>query len=261
MKRSLFLAGLLTAPTLWGALPAQAQSLPYAVVTDSYNIETNDRGVVLVSVVLSQPSTKPVSIQWKTRDGNAKAGSDYNASSGTVNFAEGQRVAVIAVPIIGDSIEEADEYFSIVLSNAQGANILDSVGNIAISDNDYAGTISVQDVSRVEGNSGKSNFGFRVILSTPPLHPILVGYRTVNGSARAGSDYTSATGALQFFPKEQSKVVNVAVAGDTVVEANETFSLQLGSLDYTLAKPSATSTIVNDDTAAPSPVGPSGGTS
>ena len=81
-----------------------------------------------------------------------------------------------------------------------------------------------------------------------------VHYSTGNGTATAGSDYTAGSGTVTFAAGETSKTINVAITGDTVVEANETFSIALSSASgATIAHGSATGTIVNDDVAPPPP--------
>jgi hypothetical protein len=99
---------------------------------------------------------------------------------------------------------------------------------------------------------------FTVRLSAPSTQAVTVSYSTANGTATAGSDYTAATGTLTFAPGETSKTIGVSVLGDTVVEADETFSVQLGSAaGATIARATAVGTIVNDDIAPPPPPPPS----
>jgi hypothetical protein len=113
--------------------------------------------------------------------------------------------------------------------------------------------LSVADASVTEGNSGAADLAFTVTLSGASSTPVTVAYATADGTAAAGSDYTAVTGTLTFAPGETSKLVHVQVLGDTTVEPNETLSLALSSPSgATLARASATGTIINDD-AAPLP--------
>lgn len=52
-------------------------------------------------------------------------------------------------------------------------------------------------------------------------------YGTANGTATAPGDYAARTGTLTFAPGETAKTVTVPVQGDTLVEANEQFRLDL----------------------------------
>src|SRR5262249_1868802 len=72
-----------------------------------------------------------------------------------------------------------------------------------------------------------------------------------DGTATAGSDYVAASGTLTFAPSETSKLVHVAVTGDTAAESNETLTLTLSAAHgATIADGIATGTINNDDPAA-----------
>ncbi|MBL6654096.1 MAG: hypothetical protein ISP49_21045, partial [Reyranella sp.] len=122
-------------------------------------------------------------------------------------------------------------------------------------------SITINDASITEGDSGTSQMTFTVKLSQAASGPVTVNYTTANGSATAGSDYTAASGTLTFAAGETSKTIAVAIAGDTVVEPNETFTVNLSAASgATIAHASATGTIVDNDVAPPPPP-PSGGAS
>jgi hypothetical protein len=72
---------------------------------------------ILFTVTLSAASAQTVSVRWATSNGTAVAGRDYNAASGTVTFAAGQRSRTIGVWVVGDRTVEADEMFSVTLSS------------------------------------------------------------------------------------------------------------------------------------------------
>jgi hypothetical protein len=75
-------------------------------------------------------------VDYATVDGTALAGSDYQATNGTLTFAPGQATATITVPIIGDTVQEGAETFRVVLSNPVRAAIAGdtATGTIAASD-------------------------------------------------------------------------------------------------------------------------------
>ena len=62
----------------------------------------------------------PITVDYATADGTAKAGLDYTAVSGTLNFPEGTFSQTITIPILSDQVYEGSEQFSIALSNATG---------------------------------------------------------------------------------------------------------------------------------------------
>jgi chitinase len=109
-------------------------------------------------------------------------------------------------------------------------------------------TISVADVSMMEGTGGTSKAIFTFTLSTPSTKRVTVAYATANGTALAGSDYTAKSGTVTFNPGETQKTVAVKVTPDSVVEPDETFTLQLTNpRNATLARTQATATLMNDD--------------
>src|SRR5262249_45061985 len=90
----------------------------------------------VVPVTLRGQHGNKVTVDYRTADGTAAAGSDYSAVSGKVTFNKNQTTGSIVVPIRGDRLVEANESFSVQLSNAQGASIADGVGVVTIVDNE-----------------------------------------------------------------------------------------------------------------------------
>ena len=110
--------------------------------------------------------------------------------------------------------------------------------------------VSIANATVAEGNSGTTNAAFTVTLSKASTRPVTVGYSTANGTATAGQDFTATSGTLTFAAGVTSAKVNVAVLGDTAVEANETFTVTLSAPSgATLGAANATGTVTNDDTA------------
>jgi glucose/arabinose dehydrogenase len=76
------------------------------------------------------------SLNYTTVDGTAKVGSDYQAVSGSLNFAAGETTKTIVIPIINDNVGESNETFSLALSNAVGVQLPNQQPTITILDND-----------------------------------------------------------------------------------------------------------------------------
>ena len=109
-------------------------------------------------------------------------------------------------------------------------------------------TISINDVSLYEGNSGTTDAVFSVTISPPPALPASVSFATADGSAVAPGDYVSTNGVLSFAPGETNKSIVVKVVGDTSYELNETFNINLSSpSNASFSKSSGIGTILNDD--------------
>jgi hypothetical protein len=112
-----------------------------------------------------------------------------------------------------------------------------------------APSLSINDVSAIEGNSGTTSFMFTVSLSNPGSQAITVNYATANGTATtADNDYSLTSGTLTFNPGETSKPITVLVNRDTKFEPDETFFVNLFSpVNATIGDTQGQGTITNDD--------------
>ena len=214
----------------------------------------------LFTVSLSKASTQAVTVQYATANGTALAGSDYSAVSGAITFAPGETSKTIAVPVTRDLIAEGTETFSLQLASPSGATLARTSALATIQDDDTTTpppvppSASIGNVTVTEGNSGTTTARLTVTLSAAASGPVSIVYATANGTATAGSDYTAKNGTLTFAAGETSKTIDVLVSGDTAVESNETFVVNLSSATgATIATAQATGTITNDDQPPPLP--------
>ncbi len=185
-----------------------------------------------------------------TADGSAAAGEDYIALHGTATIAAGTNSTTVAVQVNGDDKYESDEMFSVTLSNPPaGTAIGTATGTGTISNDDALPTLSIANVTMNEGNSGTSTASFNVTLSNPSASAITFTVNTADGTATAGSDYVAIiNGSGGIAAGSTSTTVAVTINGDTAVEANETFNVNLSAIaTASNATASATGTISNDD--------------
>jgi CSLREA domain-containing protein len=217
------------------------------------SLSINDPAVVegvaaTFTVTLAPASALPVTVSYATSDGSAAAGSDYTAASGTLTFAPGETTKTISVSTTNDAVAETSEQFTMTLSSPSGATIGDGTGAATIIDDDGAPRVTIGNAGNAEGNAGTSILTFTVDLSHPSASAVDVNWTTADGSAVAGSDYVAGAGTLTFAPGETSKTISVVVNGDTVVEPDETFFVQLtGATNATITDSEGVGTIVNDD--------------
>ncbi|PYQ87572.1 MAG: hypothetical protein DMG02_20530 [Acidobacteria bacterium] len=109
-------------------------------------------------------------------------------------------------------------------------------------------TLTINDVSQLEGNSGVTPFVFTISLNPAATVNVTVNYQTLNGTAATPRDYTAASGTLTFTPGQTSKTVTVNVNGDTTKENNETFALRLSNaVNAILGDNEGLGTILDDD--------------
>jgi uncharacterized repeat protein (TIGR01451 family) len=97
---------------------------PVPVVTiPSISVTEGDSGTknAIFTAQLSFASVAVSRMRWQTQDGTATAGSDYIASSGEVIFQPGETSKSFTVPIIGDTLFEPDETFTIIITGTDNA--------------------------------------------------------------------------------------------------------------------------------------------
>ncbi len=106
------------------------------------------------TVTLSAASGRAVTFDWAAAAGSATAGTDFVAASGSKTVSAGSTTTTFTVTVNGDVLDEIDETFGITLSNPGNATVSDGSGLGTITDDDAAPTLSVDDVSALEGDAG-----------------------------------------------------------------------------------------------------------
>ena len=214
-------------------------------VSDASADEPNSGTATMTfTVTLAPASNRPVRVAYSTADGTATAGPDYTSTSGTLEFAPGATTKTIAVPIIGDAINEENETIVLNLSAADGAGVADAQGQGTIVDKNAPPSLSVSDVLAREGQGA----AFTVTLAGTTLRTVTVRFNTADGVAKAGSDYSARVGTLTFAPGEQTKPVVVTVLDDALPEGSEDFSLTIGdAVNATITKAQGRATIEASD--------------
>lgn len=109
-------------------------------------------------------------------------------------------------------------------------------------------SLSINDISFVEGDTGVKFVFFTVTSSASSNLPVSVDFTTGNNTATAPSDYQSAMGTLTFSPLQTTRIIVVTINGDTVFEPDETFTMTLSNpVNATIARAQGTATIQNDE--------------
>ncbi|MEY2448804.1 MAG: hypothetical protein QOH79_2280, partial [Acidimicrobiaceae bacterium] len=224
--------------------------VPGASVSDLTVTEGNSGTVnATFSVSLSTAATETVTVNFATKDSTAKAGADFTTTSGKLTFAPGQTAKRVTVAVKGDTLYEMPEKFFVNLSAPVNATLVDQQAVGTILDNDPKPSLSIGDVSVVEGNAGTKLAVFSVTLSRVSGAPTTVKYATANGTATAQSaDFVPAAKVLSIPAGQLSKTFTVTVNGDTFVEVNEKFFVNLTApVNAVLADAQAVGAIRNDD--------------
>ncbi|MEQ1860602.1 MAG: Calx-beta domain-containing protein [Chthoniobacteraceae bacterium] len=192
----------------------------------------------------------PVTVNFAVAGGTATAGTDFTTvTTSPLTFAAGETSKTINFNILGDTLSEADETFIVSLTGATNAKIgMDSSATATITDDDVVPTISIADATLTEGDSGTAAMNFTITLSAPSGQMVTVQAATMAGTATPGTDFTALMQTVTFAPGQTTRTFAVNVAGDTIDEQNETFTVALsGEINATLARGSATGTILDND--------------
>lgn len=123
--------------------PANLECLCMAVIgyrtvrlaNSQYEVNEDD-SIVNIPIELSEPSTKTTTVQYSTV---VAPGSNQQVQSGTVTFSPGQESKSITIPIMDDTVVEADETVTIILSNPSNQYGLDTTkeATLTIVDDDF----------------------------------------------------------------------------------------------------------------------------
>ena len=195
-----------------------------------------------------------VTFDIATQDNSATvADNDYVANSligqtipaGSSNYS-------FSVLVNGDTIVEPEETFFVNVANVTGATVVDGQGQGTIQDDDVPSTpsLTVNDVSISEGNSGTTTFTFVVGLSSPAgAGGVTFDIATADNTASSPSDFTAKGLTGQAIPAGGSTYTfDVLVNGDTAAEPDETFFVNvMNVVGAPVGDGQGQGTIVNDD--------------
>jgi len=112
--------------------------------------------------------------------------------------------------------------------------------------------ISIDDVTRTEGNSGTTLFSFNVTLDKASSKTVTVNYSTVEGFAKVNEDFTATSQTVSFAPNETLKAITIPVITDDLKEGNDDFKVTLsGATNADIFKGIGNAVIENDDSRVP----------
>ena len=206
---------------------------------------TENDGEITFTVRLNVASSLAVTVDWTTADGTATQGTDYAETTGTLTFDALETEQTITVPLLDDALDEADETFTIALSNPANATLDEAEATGTIADNDAAPALTIADAEAAEGDR---EITFAVTLGAVSSFEITVDWTTADGTATADADYTAAEGTLTFAPGQTEATIAVVVFNDALDEGTETLTIALSNpANATIADDTATGTITDDD--------------
>ncbi len=181
---------------------------------------------VVVTVLRTGDTNATATVDYATTNLTALAGTDYDATTGTLTFDPGTNSLTITIPITDDSLVEGTETFKVGLSNPSAGSTIGgiSVATVSILDNDSSVYFSTNAVYVLENITNATVVVYR---AGGTNNVVTVDYLTVDNSALTGSDYTSTNGTLTFNAGVTNLTVRIPIINDSTVETNKDFSLLL----------------------------------
>jgi hypothetical protein len=208
-------------------------------------------GTATIVVTLSYAFNQTVTVAYATSDGTAVAGTDYQATNGTLTFNPGDVVQSFQVPIYDDGLPGPNKTVNLTLSNPTNATLgSPSTAVLTIIDDTPLPQPSVAfSSSSYSVNESAGTATITVTLSASSSLPVNVYYTTSDGTATEPDDYQGASGLLSFAPGEVSQSFTVSVTDNGVPGPSKTVNLALSyPQNAMLGSPSmAVLTIVNDN--------------
>ncbi|XP_062296090.1 sodium/calcium exchanger 3 isoform X4 [Scomber scombrus] len=200
---------------------------------------------------------KTIYVDYKTEDGSANAGADYEFTEGSVVFKPGEMIKEISIGIIDDDIFEEDEHFFVRLNNLRVLEAEDevlspnslpypkamlgfpAVATVTILDDDHSGIFTFES-SSVHVSESICTMEVKVLRTSGARGTVIVPYRTVEGLAKGGGeDFEDTYGELEFKNDETCKLIHVKIIDDEEYEKNKNFFLELAEprmVDMSLQK-------------------------
>ena len=207
-----------------------------ATTASVWEDETN----VVLTVKRTGDTTSTVTVDYATADISTASG-DYTNTSGTLTFTNGVTSLTIEVPIVEDSTVESNETFRVTLSGVTGGVISGSTNSVVtIREEDSAFTLASTTYSGREGTNvivtltriGNTNTSFGATLVSDYT------------GAATNLDFTAVNTNLTFSTGQVSVTFAVALTKDAVVDTNETFDVQIQTLDSGFEAVSPTNAVV-----------------
>ena len=216
---------------------------PALTIADANATEGDEQ--ITFTVRLNVASSLEVMVDWTTADGTAEEGTDYAETTGTLTFDALETEQTVTVPLLDDALDEADETFTVALTNAANATLDDAEATGTIADNDDTPALTIADANAAEGDR---EITFAVTLGAASSLEVTVDWTTADGTATADADYVAADGRLTFAPGQTEATIAVAVFNDALDEGDETLTIALSDpTNATIAEGTATGTITDDD--------------
>lgn len=243
------------------AIPASAghAAVPSCAIADQVAPE-GDNGVHVIEfkAICATALEHDLVYSIKTADGTAVAPDDYQAVDTTAGASAGSFVLSADVGIVGDTLHEGDETFTVILADPSGSVTFSrATATITILDNEEPPPVcTIPDSSFPEGDSGVTLSNFTITCDRRLPEDLSFHVQTADGTATANEDYVAIDGDGSVVAGQTTINGAVNIVGDTQDEPNETFTYSITDNAGIVSFTTGTITILDDDEPAPPPGGP-----
>jgi hypothetical protein len=198
------------------------------------NTVPENNGAVFVTVQRLYNTNISASVYFTTVDGTALSNLNYSASSGTLNFTNGETLKSLTIPLIYNTNVTGDLNFGVKLSNPVNGQLLSPSNTVVVMQDAEAGLSFSTNTQRVLKNIGSATI--TVVCSNPRVEPVVtstnvvplsVSYFTANGTALAGTDYQMTSGILVFTNGVGTNTFTVPIFNNGTVTGDKLFSVVL----------------------------------
>ena len=218
-----------------------------------------------------------IEVTLSTQDGSAIKGQDYGRGifiprdapdpndyfgrwKGITHFRfeDNETTQSVYVRVIDDHVEDSGETMELDahIHRVHGLEWHDrpppkkTRGTGTIYNDEEVGQNSRASVADVEAREADGEMDFTITLSEPVSADVSVSYRTRDGSAVAGADYTETRGWAEFLSGDMAKTITVPIIDDDVDERRENFDFQLRDFINLSGGSGGTGTIIDEDVTA-----------
>jgi hypothetical protein len=220
-------------------------------------------GSVTVSASRAGGSAGAVSVTYATVSGTAVAGKDFTAAGGTLNWADGDAAAkTFSIPISNATPFAGAKSFTVTLSGATGGATLATPTSAIVSiTGDAASAVGSLQLSAASDTVLQSAGSVTLTVNRTggSTGAVSVPYATSNGTAVAGTDYTAASGTLNWADGDAAaKTFVVAVSNAAPFSGAKTFNVTLSSAGggATLSTPSSAIVSITGSVGGSGPAAP-----
>jgi uncharacterized protein (DUF1800 family) len=209
----------------------------------------------IIPVTRTGGSSGPLSVNYSTSDGTGSAGKAYTATSGLLQWADGDSIPKnITVPLLDQGLTSGSQTFSIALTSNGGSLGAPASAIVTIADDDVIpGTLEFSAAAFATSESAKT-VTLQVDRTGGSSNAVTVNYQTIANTAVAAVAYTAVSGTLSWADGDMSpRTIVVPVLDQNLTTGSQTFSVALTDVTggATLGSPNMAAVTIADNDVIP----------